>query len=719
MNSATWQVTEPAFDPLRQHHSETILTLGNGYLSTRGTFEERYPNDRQATLVHGMWDDVPIAFTELANTPDWTALEIWVDGHRFDMQEGQITNYARCLDLRTGRLQRRLRWTPAEDIAVELSFERFASLDDEHLLAVSVRVTPLSKPAEIKVRAMLDSRVENDGLLHWQQVSQHSDAGQADLVVRTRHTGKTLAMSTRLGVSGGEAHLAASDCPGCPGIVATAQAEAGQPLVIVKSVAIYTSRDSSDPLAAAQAKVQTAATAGYAALREANKSAWADFWEASDVIIEGDDEAQLAVRHALFQVRIAAPTHDERASIPAKTLSGFGYRGHVFWDNEIFVLPFFTFTQPNLARNMLMYRYHTLPGARRKAAANSFSGAQYAWESAETGDEVTPTWGLDFDDPTKLVRIWTGDIQIHISADIAYAMHQYWRVTGDDDFWQDVGAPVVLETAVFWGDRAEAEGDRFAIRDIIGPDEYHDHVDNNAYTNHMVRWHLKTAQDALEWLWEHDPGGAGTLVEKLDLTPERLTHWRKVIDGLILAHDPETGLIEQFEGFFDLEDVDWPAYEGRTKSMQELLDIEESNHYKVLKQADVIALLCLFDDAFDQKTWQANWDYYVPITDHAYGSSLGPAMHAWAACRMGQPDLAYEHFMRAARADLSDVRGNAWDGIHAASAGGLWEAVVFGFAGLRLTENGPTFKPQLPTHWRRVVFNIIYRGERRRIELSR
>ncbi len=326
---------------------------------------------------------------------------------------------------------------------------------------------------------------------------------------------------------------------------------------------------------------------------------------------------------------------------------------------------------------------------------------------------------MDFDDPTKLVRIWTGDIQIHISADIAYAMHQYWRVTGDDDFWQDVGAPVVLETAVFWGDRAEAEGDRFAIRDIIGPDEYHDHVDNNAYTNHMVRWHLKTAQDALEWLWEHDPGGAGTLVEKLDLTPERLTHWRKVIDGLILAHDPETGLIEQFEGFFDLEDVDWPAYEGRTKSMQELLDIEESNHYKVLKQADVIALLCLFDDAFDQKTWQANWDYYVPITDHAYGSSLGPAMHAWAACRMGQPDLAYEHFMRAARADLSDVRGNAWDGIHAASAGGLWEAVVFGFAGLRLTENGPTFKPQLPTHWRRVVFNIIYRGERRRIELSR
>jgi len=186
---------------------------------------------------------------------------------------------------------------------------------------------------------------------------------------------------------------------------------------------------------------------------------------------------------------------------------------------------------------------------------------------------------------------------------------------------------------------------------------------------------------------------------------------------LILFHDHQTGLIEQFEGFYALKDVDWPAYAGRTQSMQEILGIEGCTEYKALKQADVIALLCLLGDQFDEKTWRANWDYYVPLTDHEYGSSLGPSMHAWAGCRMGKPEQAYQHFMRAARADLLDVRGNAGDGIHAASAGGLWEAIVFGFAGMRVSESGVTFERNFPSHWKRVAFNIMYRGRLQRVDM--
>jgi kojibiose phosphorylase len=186
---------------------------------------------------------------------------------------------------------------------------------------------------------------------------------------------------------------------------------------------------------------------------------------------------------------------------------------------------------------------------------------------------------------------------------------------------------------------------------------------------------------------------------------------------LITFHDPETGLIEQFEGFFDLKDVDWATYADRKRSMQEILGIENCAEHKALKQADVIALLCLLGDQFDLKTWQANWDYYVPITDHEYGSSLGPSMHAWAACRMGKAEEAYLHFLRAARADLFDVRGNAGDGIHAASAGGLWEAVVFGFAGMQISEDGPVFNPQFPKHWKRVAFNIQYRDRVCQVDL--
>ncbi len=722
-NPKNWQVQEERFEESRQHHKETIFTLGNGYLATRGTFDERYPGDRQATLVHGMWADIPISFTQLANAPDWTGLEIWINGLRFAMNKGEVRVYQRYLDLRTGVLYRSLEWSPDEgETWVMLTFERFASLADQHVLVVQATITPLTGQVDIRVRSTLDSHVNNEGYLHWQTHYQHSTPHQADLVVQTKHTEKKLALSTRLIVSGGETQKTFSDARGCPGIEArVSEQPQDQALIVQKFVGIATSRDLDTPLTMAQDKAFGASKTGYEAVRFANQKAWADFWKISDVRIVGDHEAQLAVRHALFQLRIAAPTHDERVSIGAKTLSGFGYKGHVFWDTEIFILPFFTLTQPEISQNMLMYRYHTLDGARRKASENGYGGAQFSWESAETGDEVTPKFVPDFYDPGKLVRIWTGDIEVHISSDVAYALHQYWQMTGDDDFWINIGIPIVLETAIFWGDRAEPEQvqsetegeveERFSIRDIIGPDEYHEHVDNNPFTNRMAQWHLDLALNSLEWLRENTPEKLAELVAKLDITYERRGHWANVRDKLVILQDLESGLFEQFEGFFELEDLDWSEYTGRTKSMQELLTIEGANQSQVIKQADIIMLLCLLRNEFSKETWQVNWDYYNPRTDHSYGSSLGPAMQAWAACEMGEPDMAYEHFMRAARADLFDVRGNANDGIHAASAGGLWQAITFGFAGLNFVDGQPTINPRLPSHWERITFKIKYHGQ--------
>jgi len=710
--AATWRVNESEFIPAQQHHHETVFTQGNGYLGTRGTLEEGYPQDLQATFVHGFWDDAPIVSTELANVPDWTALEVWIDGHNFKLDCGTSSNYIRYLDLRTGVLHRRVRWSiPDSDSEVDLLFERVPSLADPHVMIVHLKIVPLNNPVSVEVRSILNSHVDNKGLLHLRTVSQYSDENQADLVVQTRNTEKTLAMSTRLITQGAHVKCNGRDCSGSPGIKMTAHLNSGQSLTLDKFVTIFTSRESEDPLTSAQTKIKETSNAGYEALRTANDKVWKDFWEISDVMIEGDDEAQVALRHSLYQLRIAASTNEQHVSIGAKGLSGFGYRGHTFWDNEIFVLPFFTYTQPALARNTLMYRWHTLPGARLKAASNGFSGAQYAWESAETGKEVTPTWGIDFYNPSKLTRIWTGDIEIHISADVAYAMHQYWQVTGDDKFWKNVGAPILLETAVFWGERIEQEGDKFAISDVIGADEYHDHVDNNAFTNYMVKWHLETALATLDWLTDNAPEHITKFKQQLNLTPQRLAYWRRIIDGLIILQDPETGLIEQFEGFFQLKEVNWPAYVGRTKSMQELLGIEDTNKYQVLKQADVIMMLCLHSEHYDKKTWQANWDYYNPRTDHSYGSSLSPAIHAWAACNSEQPELAYEHFIRAMGTDIKNVRGNSDDGIHIASAGGLWQAVIFGFAGLQLTENGPKINPRLPKRWKRLSFKVLFHGQ--------
>ena len=417
-------------------------------------------------------------------------------------------------------------------------------------------------------------------------------------------------------------------------------------------------------------------------------------------------------------MRCAAPSKDDIVSIGAKTLSGFGYRGHVFWDTEIFILPFFSLTQPELAKNMLMYRWHTLPGARRKAAKNGFRGAQFSWESAATGDEVTPTWVPDFENPLNLIRIWTGDIEIHITADIAYAIHQYWKWTGDDKFWIDVGIPILFETALFWADRVEFESGLYAFREIIGPDEYHEHVDNNPYTNYMARWHLETAISAYYWLQKTDPEKAKQVINNLKIEEENIQEWGKISKNIIILQDENTGLFEQFEGYFNLRDIDLSQYKTRKKSIQEILGIDETNKHQVIKQADIIMLLCLFRNKFDEDTWKSNWEYYHPRTDHEFGSSLGPSFYAWAACELGNPDQAYEHFIRAAGSDLFDLRGNAHDGIHAASAGGLWQAIVFGFAGLRLEDNRLSVQPRLPQQWKSIQFKVRCDGDYYKVEVE-
>jgi trehalose/maltose hydrolase-like predicted phosphorylase len=714
-----WMIIKTDFDPIHQNQEETILTIGNGYLSTRGTFEERYTRDQQSTLIHGMWDDVPIGFTELANAPDWTAIEIWINGERFGMGQGKICNYSRRLDLKTGILHRSLLWSPLNNNSgIELTFERFTSLEDQHILLIQVKITPISSPAEIRIRASLDSQVENDGVLHWHINHINSTPHQADLVLETRKSGKTLALSTKLSTNKEDTHFLGSDCRTSPGIEALVNCLSGETLVVQKYVSIATSREHKNPLSFSQSKVHSAYKNGYNKIRTAHLKAWENFWKVSDVIIDGDNEAQLGIRHSLFQLRIAAPTKNERVSIGAKTLSGFGYRGHVFWDTEIFILPFFILTQPQFARNMLMYRFHTLTGARRKAKENGFKGAQYSWESAETGDEVTPTWVPDFNNPLELVRIWTGDIEIHISSDIAYACYQYWQITGDNDFWLGEGIPILLETAIFWGERAESEGEHFSIRDIIGPDEYHEHVDNNAYTNFMVRWHLNTAITMVKWLTENHPAKANELIERYKLTKAKLDHWVKIRDNIVFLQDSKTGLIEQFEGFFNLKEVNLENFTNRTKSMQEILGIKKTNEHQVIKQADVIMLLCLLRSEFNKNILETNWNYYNPRTDHTYGSSLGPAFQAWAACEMGQPEIGYSHFIRALRADLIDIRGNAKDGIHAASAGGAWQAIAFGFAGLRFKHEKPIINPQLPSNWKRLVFSIVYRGVVYKIDIN-
>jgi kojibiose phosphorylase len=606
---------------------------------------------------------------------------------------------------------------------------------DEHLCALQYGVTALDFAGEVELRAEIDGTIENPctlaptviGLRHWRAagyghrgLKPPQDPQTAYLHLRTRVSQAEVAVAMHLAVEGiPQAGYTSRDCAHAPGVAARFRLGRGETAVATKRVICYTSHEAADPLPAALEGLQAATGRSYSALLRDHRAIWRALWHDCDLVIEGDLAIQRAVRFNLYQLLIAVPRHSDRVSIPAKTLSGFGYRGHVFWDTEIFILPFFAFTRPELARNLLMYRYHTLPGARENARQAGYEGAMYAWESAADGRETTPPWV-----PLPgggLVRIWCGEIEQHITADVAYAVWQYWQVTGDDDFMRDYGAEIVLDTASFWGSRVEydAAAGRYEINDVIGPDEYHEHVNNNAYTNRLVQWHLEKALELVSWLRDRYPLQASILQERLGLSEERLAHWRDVRRRLYIPYDQATGLFEQFDGFFQLRDIDWQALEPRTRSIQEVLGIEPTQKVQAIKQGDVLMLLYLLRGEYDERVKRANWGYYEPRTDHTYGSSLGPAVHAVMGIGLDHLEDAYEHFVRAAFVDLDDLRGNTRDGIHAASAGGVWQVVVMGFAGLGIGPEGLTFAPRLPDGWQRLRFTVRYHGEPVAVDLKR
>ncbi len=708
-----WTIVEDNFDPKLLHQKETVFTIGNGYLSTRGAFEEGFPGDQAATLINGVYDDAPVVFTELVNTPHWPSMQLFAGGQRFSMVHSKIGAFQRALDLHSGILKRKVRWEIGPGQALEMEIERFSSLADEHLMAVRWNVRSEGYSGPLEFRAGLLGQVDTDGWVHWIWQGQGRISERSGfLQLQTRVTKIELAEAFSLSIKGKDAIYDYWDSLWAPELVVRVEIRPGEEVTAEKLIAVYTDRDVDAPLQAAQSALASATEKGYEELAEDSRHAWEIEWEHCNVSIEGDDRADKALRYNLFQLLIAAPRHDDRVSIPAKSLSGYGYHGHVFWDTEIFILPFFIYTRPEIARNLLIYRYRTLPMARQKAKTLGCEGALYAWESAATGAESTPRWVVG-PDGTELVRIWPGDIEHHISADVAYAVYKYWHATGDDEYMCRYGAEILLDTAKFWASRAcwDAEKHRYVIDDVIGPDENHDHVNNNAYTNLLARWNLVTAFQVLDWLKRTDPDQATALTSSLDLTQERLEHWKEVIDHIYQGFNPDSHLFEQFEGYFDLNDPPLSSFEPRSRSVQALLGIQGAQKVQIIKQPDVLMMLYLLENDFDISTITANAHYYTPRTDLTFGSSLGPAIQAAISARLGDLEDAYRYFMMGALTDLEDVRGNSVDGVHAATAGGVWQAAIFGFAGIDPNGGKPIARPRLPDGWERMRFQLQYRGE--------
>lgn len=719
-----WQISENSFDPSPQklHSQETVYSIGNGYFCTRGTFEEGFPGADPATLLYGVFDTVPIAGEELANAPDWLPLQLFVNGERFRLERGQLLAYRRTLDLAGGVLHRAVRWESPGGVRLGITTERFASLAQEHvgLIRYTVTVEQAENEVSLRLLASLNTAVGNYDVMHWETVDQGHQDALLWLTCVTRGTGVELAQALSFTSQNPGVHADIIDSDIAPGICLHCTLAPGASLTAEKCVVMYTSRDGGEILSSSLSLLQQILATGYDSQLARHQQAWQRFWQEADILIEGDEMAQRGVRYNIYQLRINASQHDPRYSIAAKGLTGSGYRGHIFHDTEIFMLPFFIYTLPAVARNLVMYRYLTLAGARAKAHKLGYQGAMFAWESTLSGAEMTPP-AIIHPETGEVMPVPNGLHEIHISASVAHAAWDYWRVTGDDEFMRDYGAEIVLSTALFWGSRVEKnrETQTYEITDILGPDEWHERADNNAFTSAMARWNLSTALNVLRWLRQFAPEKADALTHSLGLTDQHLAVWQEIIERITIPQDPHSGLFEQFTGFFQLAPFDREKYQGRTTSYQGLLGLEMVQNYRIIKQADVLMLLTVLNQDFDLETKRVNWDYYYPITDHDYGSSLTPAFHVILACELGNMQEAYELFTRGNLVDLEDLRGNTAEGCHAACCGAVWQAIVFGFAGLRVTQEGYSIQPRLPATWQRLAFSFLHRGKREFIDIRR
>ena len=705
-----WLLLEEGVDLAREREIESIFAIANGYIGARASIGEDGRFSNPSTFAAGVYVTDPSSElgTRLAVLPNWFHTEVSVENQELSLEAGRVLVHRRLLDLRQGVMWRDWRQQDPRGRITRLFYLQLASLADRHILLQSVTVTAENYGGRIS----LTTRPVPSG----------------EIGMETAHIGAEPAVLMR--VSGIDVAIASTSMLHCSNSSRTLTHEErsdggeerwswetglGEAVRLDRIITVFTSRDGVNPAKAALSHLATTRTRGFPPAAQAHFDAWHRKWGAADVRIVGDKQAQRALRFACYHLISAVNPADEYVSICARGLTGEAYRGHVFWDTEIYMLPFYVFTDPLSARSLLMYRYHTLDAARRKAKEHGYEGALYAWESADTGDEVTPRRAVMPDG--RVVAILTGEREHHISADIAYAVWQYWRASGDDGFMLAAGAEILVETARFWVSRAQVEPDgRAHIRQVIGPDEYHEMIDDDAYTNTMAIFNLERAADTIEILQREQVADWQRLCTNLDLAEKEPATWRALAGQLATGFDSATKLLEQFAGYFQLDEVDVVRQRASAMPIDAYLGPERVRRSKAIKQADVVALSAVLWDQWPVAVHEANFRYYEPRTAH--GSSLSPALYALVAARLGDGALAQAYFRQAAEIDLANNMGNAAGGVHMGALGGLWQAAVFGAAGLRAREDGIALDPHLLPGWTEMAFPVQWRGRLLRLRLE-
>ncbi len=708
MESSAWCLEENVFDPAVSRAWEGVMTLGSGYLHTRATPEEhlsgaaqnvdrlRMPGNVTAekfeetpakwgTFVPGVFGPHPTLNDEMVNLPWFLQLAPSVDGEKLDMQHSEVSDYQRVLNMKEAVLYRSFRWHTASGAAVDVQFERFISAEHPGL-SVQRLTLKADRDVAANIDAGIDADVRTSGYDHIEETGfSHVEGDGIRCRVLTNGSDE-VTMQTRLS---GPLTWTYTEADRTAALTATLMLTPGQPVCIEKRTAVTTSRDQQKQDAGQL--LDGLADRSFEDLKNEHVRLWAARWDRSDIVVEGDESVQRAMRVSIYHLLRCQVTGDSRVAIDAKGYAGDAYFGRYFWDTEVYLLPFYLYTQPERARDLCDFRLRTLKGARDNARRYGYRGARYAWESDSLGRECCACWQY-------------ADHEVHITADVVYALAHYARAA-EPDYLRNDAAEAIVEAARYWLDRIDQRaGDDYpSILGVMGPDEYTPMSNNNAYTNCQVAFTLRTAEEV------GDAGGASR---------EERERFRSVAASLPVFRNGD--LILQCEDFDSYAEPQFERYwHDRSEVFASQVSQERLYRTKCLKQADVIMLMVLFPHAFTEAECVAAWDYYLPYTTH--DSSLSAGVHAILAARLGREEQAWAFFRQGLYKDIDVEHGGASEGIHIAGCGCNWQVAVLGFAGFdtALQSDSLSLRPHLPQQLDKMFIPLVWQGVPVRVHIDR
>ncbi len=722
-NINEWKIIQDNIEYDENRLAESIMSMGNGYMGMRGNYEEKYSKDsHRGSYIAGVWfpdktrvgwwkNGYPNYFGKVPNSVNYIGINVLIDGVELDLATAKVSNFYRELDMKNGVLTRKF-VAEVEGKEVEVKVVRFLSIATKELASIKYEVKALNFDGEVTFVSYLDADVTNEDSNYdesfWVNIDSKADVNRGSVIARTKDnpfgTEVFTVAATMENIASKEAKTTefmnkeyfASN-------TMTFDITKDETISIEKYVVITSTRDYSQEeiLPKAENILKTALGSAYEELLLAHCNAWNRRWETADVKIDGDELAQQGIRYNLFQLFSTYYGDDARLNIGPKGFTGEKYGGATYWDTEAYCLPVYLgVADKEVARNLLVYRHNQLEPAKADARKLGLDGALYPMVTFN-GTECHNEWEITFE-------------EIHRNGSMVYAIYNYTNYTGDFDYIKEIGIDVIVEIARFWASRVHlnTRKDVYMMHGVTGPNEYDNNVNNNWYTNTLAKWCLEYASQNIEWLNKEYKEA----VERNNVSEEEATKWANIASKMYLPYDEELDIIVQHDDFLDKEFIKVADLPKENLPLNQKWSWDRILRSCYIKQADVLQGMYYFGDKFSKEEKKRNFDFYEPYTVHE--SSLSPCIYSIVAAEIDNLDKAYELYSRTARLDLDNYNNDTEDGLHITSMSGAWLSIVQGFAGMRTFNESLSFEPKLPENWKGYSFNINYRENTLRIEVS-